>query len=155
MWAPWRLSYVQKGNKKRKNACMFCSKCRSKHDRKNYVIKRTKHSFALLNIFPYNNGHVMIVPKRHVADIDDLGKHELLDMMNLLLDLKSRLKKKVKPHGFNIGINCGPVAGAGIADHVHMHVVPRWNGDTNFMPVFADVRVIPQSLDALYKLLKS
>lgn len=95
----------------------------------------------------------MVVPKRHVKDLDQLQDCELLEMMQLVVAMKKRLKKKLNPHGFNIGINCGLVAGAGIENHIHLHIVPRWNGDTNCMPVFADLKVIPQSLDALYKVL--
>ena len=153
IWAPWRLGYVQNAKKEKKGYCLFCSKFRSKMDKKNYVIKRDKYSFALLNIFPYNNGHIMIAPNRHINDLEYLRQKELMDMINLLIDMKLRLKRHIHPHGFNIGINCGTVAGAGIPGHIHIHIVPRWNGDTNFMPLFSNIRVIPQSLNALYSLL--
>ena len=153
IWAPWRLGYVQNASKEKKGSCLFCTKYRSKKDKKNYVVKRSKHAFALLNIFPYTNGHIMIAPYRHVADLERLRQEELMDMMKLLTDMKVQLQKHIHPHGFNIGINCGAVAGAGIPGHIHIHIVPRWQGDTNFMPLFSHVRVIPQSLEALYMLL--
>ncbi len=153
IWAPWRLGYVQTAKKEKKGHCLFCEKYRSSKDKKNYVVKRGKHAFAILNIFPYNNGHILIAPNRHIADIENLNKNEIIDMMSLLIDMKLLLKKHIKPNGFNIGINCGTVAGAGIPGHIHIHIVPRWEGDTNFMPIFSQTRVIPQSLDALYSLL--
>lgn len=155
MWAPWRLAYVQKPTTQKEKGCMFCTKHRSRRDAQNYIIERGKHVFALLNIYPYNNGHLMIAPYRHVSELEELNDDERLEMMKMLSEIKKRLEKLLKPHGFNVGINCGTVAGAGIADHMHMHIVPRWNGDTNFMPVFANVKVIPQSLDALYKALSN
>lgn len=153
LWAPWRLEYVSTAEKSDPNACLFCGKFNESDDAKNFIVTRAKTAFCILNIYPYNNGHLMIVPIRHVADISDLTNSERLEMMDLLIRMKNRLQTVLKPHGFNIGINCGTVAGAGIADHLHMHIVPRWSGDTNFMPVFSDVRVIPQSLRALYELL--
>lgn len=153
LWAPWRLQYVTVADKVKKDECLFCSKYASKEDVENQVLYKTEHSFSLLNIFPYNNGHLMVAPKRHVADIEELTDEELLDCMQLVKKMKKVLQRVVNPHGFNIGINCGAVAGAGIADHLHIHIVPRWNGDTNFMPVLSDTRVIPQSLEALHELL--
>jgi len=153
LWAPWRLQYVQVSSEDKTDKCLFCSKFSETDDAKNYVIHRREHCFCLLNIYPYNNGHCMIAPVKHVADISDLLPHERAEMMELLVETQELLKQRLDPHGFNIGINAGTVAGAGIADHVHMHIVPRWNGDTNFMPVLSDTRVIPQSLDALYDLL--
>ena len=152
LWAPWRIGYVQKEHKN-KSACIFCEKIRAhaKHDAENYVVIRRKHACVVLNIYPYNNGHLMIVPRRHVSELGKLRNAELLEVMTLLNDTKEALERIMKPHGFNIGINYGHVAGAGIADHCHIHIVPRWTGDTNFMPVFSDTKVIPDSLDALYE----
>ena len=110
-------------------------------------------SFAMLNIYPYNSGHIMISPFRHVRDLKGLNDAELLDIIKLTRDMQVLLEKKLKPHGFNIGINTGKVAGAGYKDHLHIHIVPRWKGDSNFMPVIADTKVMPQSLKELYKLL--
>ena len=153
LWAPWRLQYVTADDKQPDNKCMFCAKMESVDDEQNYVIERRQHVFALLNIYPYNNGHLMVVPNRHVAEIEELTDDEMLDLMKLVRDMKILLKEKIAAHGFNIGLNCGTVSGAGIADHLHFHIVPRWAGDTNFMPVLTDTRVIPQSLNALYELL--
>jgi len=148
IWAPWRSKFVTKRHKK---GCIFC--IANKKDKDNFIIRRSKRSFAMLNIYPYNNGHVMVSPYRHVRDIKGLNDKELLDIMKLLSDIQSLLQKKLKPHGFNIGINTGKVAGAGYAGHLHIHIVPRWNGDTNFMPVTGNTKIISQSLEELYSLL--
>ena len=117
-------------------------------------MERGERVFIILNAFPYSNGHLMITPFRHTADLDDLDDAELLELMRMTRRAVNLLKAAFRPDGFNIGVNMGRVAGAGIADHVHMHVVPRWNGDTNFMPVLGDVRVIPESLKTVYRQLK-
>lgn len=148
IWAPWRSTFIKLKDKKK---CIFC--VNNSRDTDKYIIKRSKFSFAILNIYPYNNGHIMVSPYRHVKDIAGLDDRELLDMMRLVKDMQILLKKKLNPHGFNIGINSGQVSGAGYKDHVHIHIVPRWIGDTNFMPVISDTKVIPQSLKELYKLL--
>jgi ATP adenylyltransferase len=145
LWAPWRRKYIiSHGSKK----CIFCKP-------KEHVLDRTKHSFSMLNIYPYNNGHVMVAPKRHVNSISRLTQDEICDLMNLVVKTKNRLEKTLKPHGFNIGLNEGRAGGAGYAGHLHIHVVPRWFGDMNFMPVIAGAKVVPDSLDAMYKLFKS
>ncbi|MFH1782396.1 MAG: HIT domain-containing protein [Candidatus Omnitrophota bacterium] len=149
LWAPWRSNFVRK---KRKSGCIFCID--KKKDGRNFIIKRTRLSFAILNIYPYNNGHVMVAPYRHVKDIKGLNDRELLDMMKLVKEMQVLLEKRLNTHGFNIGVNTGEVAGAGYKNHIHMHIVPRWNGDTNFMPVISGTRVISQSLEELYKMLK-
>lgn len=151
IWAPWRLKYVQNI---KKGGCLFCRVQRSKNDSKNRVVFRSSHCFVILNTFPYNNGHLMIVPYRHIADPQKLSDAEVLDMNKTLNRMVTVLKKVLKPSGFNIGLNIGKYAGAGIEQHIHTHVVPRWIGDTNFMPVLSDARVIPQSLDALYRELR-
>lgn len=148
VWAPWRIKYI---NRKKIHKCIFCIDNNRQNDKKDYIIKRTKYSFAILNKYPYNNGHTMIVPYKHVKDLDCLTQEELLDLLQLLHKIKTLIIKALKPDGFNIGINLGKVAGAGFADHVHIHIVPRWLGDTNFMPVCSDTKVISQSLSALYK----
>jgi len=150
LWAPWRSVFITGRKKKR---CVFCVK--GKNDKDLFVIKRSRHSFAMLNIYPYNNGHIMISPLRHVKDLKGLNDEELLDIMKLAREMQFLLEKKLKPHGFNIGINTGKAAGAGYKDHLHIHIVPRWKGDCNFMPVVADTKVMPQSLKELYKTLKS
>ncbi len=149
LWAPWRSKFIRK---KKKKGCIFCLK-KSKKNNSRHIIKKSKFSFAILNIYPYNNGHVMVSPYRHVKDLARLRDNELLDMMVLVRDMQRLLEKKLRPHGFNIGINTGEVSGAGYRGHVHIHIVPRWSGDTNFMPIVGQTKVMPQSLKELHKLL--
>ena len=151
------MQYIESSVKsKKKDECIFCRAVKGRDDSKYYVINRFKTCFSLLNIFPYNNGHIMISPYKHVADLDDMNTDEHADLMALVVYTRKLLTKAFKPQGFNIGINLGQVAGAGIVDHVHIHVVPRWNGDTNFMPVISDTKIVSQSLkdtyDALIKI---
>lgn len=134
--------------------CIFCKKLNGS-DEENLVIWRGKSCFAMLNIFPYNNGHLMIAPYRHIASLNDLNEEEKLELMEALSLLIEVLREALKCHGFNIGMNIGRVAGAGVPDHIHLHIVPRWEGDTNFMPVIGETKVIPQSLSATYQLLKA
>jgi ATP adenylyltransferase len=148
LWAPWRSVFIKIRKIK---GCIFCVKAGK--DKDLYIIKKSRYSFAMLNIYPYNNGHVMVSPCRHVKDLKGLNDEELLDIMKLTKDMQILLEKKLKPHGFNIGINTGKAAGAGYKDHLHIHIVPRWKGDSNFMPVVADTKVVPQSLKELYKTL--
>ncbi|MCQ9205548.1 MAG: HIT domain-containing protein [Omnitrophica bacterium] len=151
LWAPWRIKYVtQKKTKK----CIFCKIFREKTDSKNFIPLRSVHCFAVLNTFPYNNGHMMIVLNQHRKSFQNLTDSELLDMNKTLIKCKSILKKILKPTGFNIGMNIGKVAGAGIDKHIHMHLLPRWVGDTNFMPALANTKIISQSLGELYKKIK-
>lgn len=152
LWAPWRAKFVKKTKKNK--GCIFCKKSKSKNDKQNFVVYRGKYNFVMLNIYPYNNGHLMIAPYKHVSDLDSLTDDELLEMVQLLRKMISVLKKTHKIHGCNIGINLGKVAGAGVEKHVHVHIVPRWLGDTNFMPVVAKTKVISESLKETYKLLK-
>jgi len=148
LWAPWRLEYVQK--KIKHKGCIFCLAANSRQDGKNLVVYRNKSSFALLNLFPYTNGHIMVAPYRHVKELSQLSKDELLDLLELLNFSKFRLDKILTPEGYNIGMNIGKSAGAGFDKHLHIHIVPRWKGDTNFMPVIFDTKVISQSLKSLY-----
>lgn len=152
LWAPWRSKYITSVESIK--GCIFCSKPRAKRDRLNYIISRTRHSFSMLNIYPYNNGHIMIAPYRHVKDFSKLNDEEILDLFNLLKKSQEVISKALKPDGFNIGINVGRAAGAGYREHLHIHIVPRWVGDVNFMPVFASTKVISESLDDLYSKLK-
>lgn len=154
LWAPWRLAYVSQARDARVKGCLFCRIRRAKSDRAGQVITRGKLSFTLLNRYPYNNGHLMVSPYRHVADLQALKPAEWLDMLKLAQDAIRRLGKVMSPHGYNLGINLGRVAGAGIPGHLHLHIVPRWSGDTNFMPTVAQTKVISQSLAAAYQLLK-
>ncbi|OGX25913.1 MAG: HIT family hydrolase [Omnitrophica WOR_2 bacterium RIFCSPHIGHO2_02_FULL_48_11] len=150
LWAPWRQTYVTQLIGKTKK-CVFCRIIKERKDKKNFIFMRTKYSFAVLNIYPYNNGHVLVMPFRHVDDLDKLQEKELVDLMNLMTACKKLLQKVLGPKGYNIGINLGRVAGAGFPGHVHIHIVPRWPGDVNFMPVTADIKVISQSLRTLYE----
>ena len=157
IWAPWRINYVSKVKKtsaKRYKKCLFCGLLKARNDKKNLIVTRTKLSFSVLNKFPYNNGHIMVIPLRHVANIEDLKDSEVFDLFNLILSSKIALSKILKPHGYNIGLNLGKISGAGVEKHLHVHIVPRWLGDINFMPTVASTRVISQSLDELYKKLK-
>ena len=149
LWAPWRIKYI-KIKKQRK--CIFCQGLRSKD--KNFIILRTDYSMAMLNIFPYNNGHIMVSPLRHIKELSGLKEVEILDLFKTLNKVTRGLNLVLKPDGFNIGINISRSAGAGIPGHLHIHIVPRWQGDTNFMPVVSDTKIVSQSLDELYKQLK-
>jgi len=151
LWAPWRLQYIKTPSK---NKCIICEKANSDEDYKNYVIDRGEYCFSLLNIFPYNNGHVMIAPFRHIAKFSQLEKKEIMEMMQLAQHVQEKLKDKLQPEGFNIGLNEGKIAGAGIKEHIHLHIVPRWEGDTNFMPVLSNTKIISESLDSVYRKLK-
>ena len=153
LWAPWREQYITKVIHNQHKGCIFCRIARLKDDAKYYIFLRGKTAFAVLNVFPYGNGHCLILPYRHVNDISKMTEEELAEMMALLLETKAILKEVLAPHGFNIGFNLGRIAGAGIPGHVHMHIVPRWKGDHNFMPVTGQTKVISQSLRVIYKLL--
>jgi ATP adenylyltransferase len=135
--------------------CIFCSALAPGDDRSRLVLARSAHAFLILNAFPYTSGHVMAVVNRHVAGVRDAEPAELADALGLVQRAIGALTDEYRPHGFNIGINQGRVAGAGIEDHLHVHVVPRWNGDANFMSVVGEVRVLPESLDATWARLKS
>jgi len=149
LWAPWRKAYIRPKSKRSK-ACLFCGLLSKGKDQKHFIVKRSRYSFAILNLFPYNNGHVMIVPKRHVADLSKLHDREKLDWLKLHDEILAALKKTIKPHGFNVGINMGRIAGAGIPDHIHLHIVPRWLGDSNFMPIIGETKVVSESLESVY-----
>ena len=151
LWAPWRINYV---SKKQKRGCIFCSAYRQESDKKNFVVLRSRYCFVILNAFPYNNGHLMIVSNRHVSSLAQLSDSEILDMNKTLVKMTQVLETVLKPQGFNAGINLGKVSGAGIDRHLHIHLVPRWLGDTNFMPVLTDTKIIAQSLEELYKQIK-
>ncbi len=152
LWAPWRSKYIYKLGKAKR--CIFCGNRTSRRDEKRYIISRSKYAFSILNLYPYNNGHIMVAPFRHIGDVGKLSDAELLDMMHLLKNSKKTLDKKLKPHGYNIGMNLGHVGGAGFAGHLHIHIVPRWSGDTNFMSVLADTKIVSDSLSRVYKILK-
>lgn len=150
LWAPWRLQYV---TQEKPSGCIFCEKPAASDDRANYIVHRGRLAFVILNAFPYNNGHLMVAPYAHLADLEELPPDTLHEVMELAQLCTRALKAKFSPDGLNLGLNLGAAAGAGIKDHLHLHLVPRWQGDTNFMPVVGDVRVIPQSLDQSYRIL--
>jgi ATP adenylyltransferase len=135
--------------------CVFCEMLETGDDREMLILRRGERAFMVLNKYPYNNGHLMAVPYRHVDTLEDLGAEELSEIMTLVMLGMRALRSALRPEGFNIGTNIGKVAGAGVEDHVHLHVVPRWAGDTNFMPLLAEVRVIPQALADTYDQLKA
>jgi ATP adenylyltransferase len=143
LWAPWRLEYIEKGSKE--PGCIFCDKPAGDDDA-NLIVHRGEKAYVLLNLYPYANGHLMVAPLRHVADPGELDRDERLELWELFDRSLAALRRAMEPHGFNAGVNLGRVAGAGVEHHLHLHVVPRWNGDTNFMPVLADVRVMPEHL---------
>ena len=151
LFAPWRIEYIRM---EKQDGCIFCDLPREKEDEKNLILHRGKHAFVIMNNYPYNPGHVMVAPYRHVGSWEELSNEEILEMHNLVTLMIRAIKNRMNPEGFNIGVNLGRVAGAGIEDHVHIHIVPRWNGDTNFMPVIADTKVIPQAINETYRELK-
>lgn len=155
LWAPWRLEFVEKGDKQ--EGCIFCrfpAEEGEEADRRNLVLGRSAHAFALLNKFPYTSGHLMVVPRRHTASFESLSDEELADLSRLLRQAIAHVKAAYRPDGVNVGMNLGRAAGAGIADHLHWHVVPRWSGDTNFMPVVGDTRVMVEHLQATWERLR-
>jgi ATP adenylyltransferase len=149
LWAPWRMAYINSSGaseNKGQTGCIFCDKPAERNDAENLIVWRSERCFALMNLFPYNNGHLMIAPYEHAPTLLALDSASLTDMMQTAQRCLRALDAALHPQGYNMGINQGAVAGAGIADHVHFHIVPRWNGDTNFMPVLADVKVMPDYL---------
>ncbi len=151
LWAPWRSKYIYL---RKRTGCIFCGARKASAIKKRHIIDKTKHSYSMLNIYPYNNGHVMVAPYRHVKSLELLSGEELIDLMNLVNKTKVLLDRKLKPTGYNIGINICKIAGAGFAGHVHIHIVPRWTGDTNFMPLIAGSKVVSESLEAMSSLLR-
>jgi ATP adenylyltransferase len=151
LWAPWRLAYVAAEKPApQTEGCFICAGLAASDDRANLIALRTPLSVVVLNRFPYNNGHLLIAPRRHLGRLADPTPDETLDMQQTLVRMMAVLDDLMKPDGYNVGLNLGRVAGAGLPGHLHWHIVPRWNGDTNFMPVLADTKVIAQSLDALH-----
>jgi ATP adenylyltransferase len=143
MWAPWRLEYIEQADEQ--EGCVFC-RAAAAADEEGLVVTRGEQAFALLNRFPYSSGHLMIAPSRHTGDFEELSDEEVVEIHRLAGQGMGALAHVFSPHGYNLGWNLGRIAGAGITDHVHLHVVPRWAGDTNFMPVLADVKVLPEHL---------
>lgn len=148
MWTPWRMKFIL--SEKKAGECIFCEEPEDSRDRENYILYRGRWCYIILNAYPYNNGHLLIVPYSHTCELELLAPEVVAEMMSLVQRSVAALKKAMNPDGFNIGMNLGRAAGAGIADHLHMHVVPRWVGDTNFMPVISDTRMIPELLTETY-----
>ena len=152
IWAPWRKEYI---TLKKTKGCIFCAALKVKSSPKSkYLLKREGRAFSILNRYPYNNAHVMVAPNRHVKSLELLRDNELLDLMKLVNYTKKKIDRLLKPAAYNIGLNIGRVAGAGFPGHVHIHIVPRWQGDSNFMPVISDTKVVPHSLDGIWEMLK-
>ena len=152
LWAPWRLDYVVQAAEA--DGCFLCQAVASDDDAGHLLLERRERCFAILNRYPYNNGHLLVATNAHKGELAELDDDELAGLMHLTRDAQELLRHAIAPHGFNIGINLGRCAGAGVPGHLHVHIVPRWNGDTNFMSVTANTKVIVQSLDALYGLLR-
>ncbi len=152
LWAPWRMELIEKGEPQK--GCIFCDLPRATDDRKSLVLGRSRHTFAILNRFPYTNGHLMVVPRAHASDLVALPREESDELSEKLRVAVRLVGEAYRAHGYNLGMNLGRVAGAGIADHLHWHVVPRWNGDTNFMPVLGDTKVIIEHLHASWDRLR-
>jgi len=157
LFSPWRSKYIAtfKDEKLRQGESLFTRILKERNDSKNLVLTRKKHCFVMMNLFPYNSGHVMIVPYKQTPNLSGLTKEEYAEIMQTAEEIMRALDVVMKPHGFNFGANIGRVAGAGIDDHIHFHIVPRWNGDTNFMPVLSDVKVVSEDLQQTYKKIKA
>ncbi len=154
IWAPWRLPYVKDASKDSDSGCIFCAKPAEDDDAGNLIVHRGERCFVILNLFPYTNGHLMVAPYAHLATLPELDAETIAEMMALAQRAMVVLTRTYEPHGYNAGLNQGRVAGAGYEGHIHFHVVPRWAGDTNYMPVLADTRVMPQSLEDSYQALR-
>ncbi|MGH2956194.1 MAG: HIT family protein [Solirubrobacterales bacterium] len=154
IWAPWRLDYVKDASKDSADECIFCAALEAGDDEASLIVHRGERAFVILNKFPYTNGHLMVAPYDHVATLPELDADTVAEVMALTQRAMETLEERYSPHGYNVGFNQGRVAGAGVEHHIHMHVVPRWGGDTNFMPVLADTRVMPQSLEQSYAALQ-
>jgi ATP adenylyltransferase len=149
LWSPWRYQYVSRTVPD--PVCIFCEKPAEQKDRENHILYRGEHSFVLLNLFPYTSGHLMIAPYRHVARMAEAGDQALIEMIRLAVDAERALTEVYRPQGLNLGMNLGECAGAGIAGHIHIHVLPRWMGDANFMTTIGETRVLPEDLDTTYQ----
>lgn len=151
MWAPWRAAFILG---KKEKGCVFCNRFRMKDSVKSLVLYRGEKNFILLNKYPYNTGHALVVPNRHVGQLENLKPDEAVEFFDLICKTVVAIKKTLKPHAINVGMNLGRMSGAGIPGHVHMHVVPRWNGDTNFMPVIGQTSVVSIPLEPIYERLR-
>jgi ATP adenylyltransferase len=155
LFSPWRSAYIETFKvPKKSRGCLFCRIARTRSDEANLVVFRGRHNFVVLNLFPYNSGHLMVVPYRHARALERIPEVELSEALDLVKRSIAALTKTSRPHGYNVGLNIGRVAGAGIESHVHFHVVPRWNGDTNFMPVLGETKVISEDLKQTWSQLR-
>jgi ATP adenylyltransferase len=152
LWSPWRYQYVSKADPPA--GCIFCIKGSEQRDRENYIVHRGSKTFVILNIYPYSTGHLMIAPYEHIASLEPAGEAILNEIMQTARLAEIHLRQIYRPQGFNVGMNLGESAGAGVPGHIHMHVLPRWVGDTNFMTTVAETRVLPESLDVTFDKLK-
>lgn len=155
LYAPWRFDYIARADEQNAGGCIFVDLPAQDNDRENLILHRGEHAFVILNRYPYTSGHVMVAPYRHTADLGELSDAELLEIHQLVRDCCRWVGRAFRPDGYNIGVNLGRAAGAGIPTHVHWHIVPRWNGDTNFITTVGEVRIIPQSLETTYELLEA
>ena len=153
LWAPWRMAFIEPKTPPRPG-CIFCIQPAEHRDAEHHILYRGERCFMMLNLYPYNNGHLMIAPYQHLGTLEEIESETLAEMMSQAQRVLKALRQVMHPDGFNMGINQGKVAGAGFAEHLHYHIVPRWEGDTNFMPVLADVKVMPEHLDMVYQKLK-
>lgn len=151
LFAPWRLEYVSVADSRDRECCVFCRACAVEDDREGLTLRRDARSFALLNLYPYTTGHAMVAPRKHCSDLGEIDVETLTEMMGTAQDLMEAMRLLYKPHGFNVGFNIGEAAGAGIEEHLHLHVVPRWNADNNFMTVVGDTRVIPEDIGRTFE----
>jgi len=151
LFAPWRLDYVSAADTRDRSKCVFCSAFESEDDPATLTLRRDPNSFALLNLYPYTTGHAMVAPIRHCSDLADVDAETLCEMMGTAKDLMAAMRELYRPHGFNVGFNVGEAAGAGIEEHLHLHVVPRWHADNNMMTVIGGSRVIPEDLDRTFE----
>lgn len=154
LWAPWRMKYID-GIGGKEEGCIFCSKPKENNDAENFIVVRGESCYMILNVFPYNNGHLMVVPFIHTSRLADLNAATRLEMFDLAGIAVEAIGNIMRPDGFNLGMNIGRSAGAGIADHLHLHLVPRWNGDTNFMPVIGGTKVISEALEDSYRKIRA
>jgi len=150
IWAPWRIQYIL-GEKRPEGSCVFCDKHRNEDTAAEMVLEKGENSFSMMNLYPYNSGHAMVAPFRHASCITELEAEEISEIMALAQRIVSAMKNCLHPQGFTLGFNIGRTAGAGIADHLHFHIVPRWTGDSNFMPVLGDTRVFSEHIEATYR----
>ena len=155
LWTPWRMAYIKEHGSGEQGGCIFCDLPAEGDDQRHHILARGREAFVMLNRFPYNPGHLLIAPYRHVGDYLELTAEELAETTALAGSAIRALREESSPHGFNLGMNLGSVAGAGIADHLHLHLVPRWGGDTNFMPVVGQTKVLPELLGETWTKLRA